>query len=151
VARVLRTAGILSGADAAALAAAWEASLEPRLQEASLLAAFDVARMARASSTVDGIVVGEVIRAERAERAALQAELDAAGPSAAAAVERQAVLTRLDELAAKARRDPLGIGVVAGYVAAVDAQAIRLRAALAAAAGGWSRERAGVWLGSRAA
>jgi hypothetical protein len=45
---------------------------------------------------------------------------------------------RLEALVRTARRDPLGIGVVAGYVAAVELQAMRVRAALARVVVGWS-------------
>jgi vacuolar-type H+-ATPase subunit C/Vma6 len=61
-------------------------------------------------------------------------------------LDRGAALARLDGLARIARRDPLGIGPVAGYVAALEAGAIRLRAILAGLVGGWSRESVGSYL-----
>ncbi|NJD29875.1 MAG: hypothetical protein FIA92_16480 [Chloroflexi bacterium] len=149
--RLLGAVGVLATTAAMQLAAAWNATTDSARQEADLQAAIDGARLERAEWCRDGIVVARIIEAERAERASLAAELDVTGASAAAAAERMAVLARLDELAARAHRDPLGVGVVAGYVAAIEAQAIRLRAALAAASGGWSRERTNTWLMARAA
>ena len=51
--------------------------------------------------------------------------------------ERALTLERLDDEARFGRRDPLGVGTVIGYVAAVEAQAIRLRAILARVRAGW--------------
>jgi hypothetical protein len=64
-------------------------------------------------------------------------------------LERATTLARLDRLAAAGPRDPLGIGAVAGYVAAVEGQAIRLRAILARVAAGWSGQLVGTYMTAR--
>ncbi len=111
--------------------------------EAGLVEACLEARHARAAGgSGDAARVREILAAERAAEHAVFVELSAQGIEAAASLERQSTLARLDTLARRARRDPLGVGVVAGYVAAVEAQAIRLRAVLGRVSGRWSRERA---------
>lgn len=118
--------------------------------EANLMAAFDRARVARAAGRGgDAARVRAIIAAERADRAAVVGELRGEGASAAAHVERETTLARLDRLAAAGPRDPLGIGAVAGYVAAVEAQAIRLRAILARVAAGWSGQLVGTYMTAR--
>ena len=72
-----------------------------------------------------------LLRYEREAREATIIELNEAGPTIATVLERTTRLATLDALAALGRRDPLGIGAVAGYVSAVEAQAIRLRAMIA--------------------
>ena len=65
----------------------------------------------------------------------------------AALAERALTLERLDGQARSGRRDPLGIGTVVGYVAAVEAQAIRLRAILARVRAGWPAAFTAPYLG----
>ena len=139
--------GLMGRTAAEALARGFERDAEwPRL-EAGLVAASEAAREARAAGPgADAGLVRAVLAAERDERAEVAAELEHGGAAAAAELERTRSLARLDRLDATARRDPLGIGAVAGYVAAVEAQAIRLRAILAHVVAGWSRERTGAWL-----
>jgi vacuolar-type H+-ATPase subunit C/Vma6 len=118
--------------------------------EAGLVAAFDGARVARAAGRGgDAARVRAIIAAERADRETVVGELRGEGASAAAHVERETTLARLDRLAAAGPRDPLGIGAVAGYVAAVEAQAIRLRAILARVAAGWSGQLVGTYMTAR--
>ena len=101
------------------------------------------ARRARAAGAgADAVWVREFLSTERAAEHAVFVELSERGIEAAASLDRRSTLARLDLLARRARRDPLGIGVVAGYVAAVETQAIRLRAILGRVAGRWNRERA---------
>ena len=49
----------------------------------------------------------------------------------------ESTLARLDRLARLGRRDNLGIGAVAAYVAAVEAGSIRVRAVLTGLVAGW--------------
>lgn len=145
--RLLGRLGMISRADARSMAATLERDSEWASLEAKLFAASRAAREVRAAGPgVDAESVRSMIAAERAEADAVSAELGRTGAAAAAELERTRSLARHDRIAARAHRDPLGIGAVAGYVAAVDAQAIRLRAILARVASGWSRERAGSWL-----
>ncbi len=140
--------GLLRRTDAPLIAARAGAP-DRRLLEEFLLAGLDRARTDLATGRGDDAArVRQMLARERADRRTAARELREAGPSAAALVERTLVLDRLDELAAVGRRDPLGIGAVAGYVAAVEAEAIRVRAALARVISGWSPELAGAWLGS---
>jgi vacuolar-type H+-ATPase subunit C/Vma6 len=135
-------AGSFPGAEGAG--GAWEPV------EAGLMAAFDRARLARAAGRGgDAARVRAIIAAERADREAVAGELHGEGASAAAHMERATTLARLDRLAAAGPRDPLGIGAVAGYVAAVEAQAIRLRAILARVAAGWSGQLVGTYMTAR--
>ncbi len=118
--------------------------------EAALRKAFERARFARAAGRGGNAArVRAIIAAERADREAVAAELRGEGASAAANVERATTLARLDRLAAAGPRDPLGIGAAAGYVAAVDAQAIGLRAILARVAAGWSGQLVGTYMTAR--
>jgi len=72
--------------------------------------------------------VQALLAAEAAARDAVAAALTTAGPAAAAVVERALCLSRGAALDRRAHRDPLGIGPVAAYVAAVELAALRLRA-----------------------
>jgi vacuolar-type H+-ATPase subunit C/Vma6 len=133
--------GIVGRADAAALRTGVEDRRGLRWLEEQFVAAIDRARDERATGPGrDAAVVRELLAAERAERTMTEAELAEAGPASAWFSERAGRLARLDAVAARGRRDPLGIGAVAGYVAAVEAQAIRLRASLTAIVAGWSPE-----------
>jgi hypothetical protein len=139
VGRVLARAGLVSASASRTIGAGGLSDL--RGLEVRLVHAFDDARNARAAIRGGAArQVRDLLVEERAERDAVVAELRDAGPSAAWLVERSAALARLDRLARMGPRDPLGIGAVAGYVAAVEAQAIRMRAALARIASGWGRE-----------
>jgi hypothetical protein len=112
-----------------------------RWLEERLVAAVDRARDDRAAGPgANAATVRKLLAAERAERIATEAELAEAGPSAAWFAERSSRIARLDAVARRGPRDPLGIGAVAGYVAAVEVQAIRLRASLTAIVAGWSPE-----------
>lgn len=107
--------------------------------EATLAEAVEAARSMRAAGrSEDARFVQELLRREAAERRAVAAELEAGGVASALRLERGLVLARLNELVRRARRAPLSIGPVAGYVAAVELQAIRLRAILARLRSGWS-------------
>jgi vacuolar-type H+-ATPase subunit C/Vma6 len=153
VARLLVRHGVLVREDAAALAAHRNEGADAEALERDVAIAFDAARRRRAAAgpREAGALVSGQLDAERDEAAAVDAELRSNGADAATDLERQLRLARLDRRAARARRDPLGIGVAIGYVAAVEAETIRLRAALAAVSSGWSRERAGAWLAAGAA
>jgi vacuolar-type H+-ATPase subunit C/Vma6 len=119
-------------------ALAADISLWPSL-EAALVEAIEHARLARASGRgSEAATVRRSIGEEARIRSFVLDELEASGLAAASALDRFETLRRLDRLAAVGRRDPLGVGAVAGYVAAIEAQAIRLRAALARTASGWS-------------
>jgi vacuolar-type H+-ATPase subunit C/Vma6 len=153
LARASSLAGILERAAAAGLLARIDGRGVARLGEGgrpaaevelALVAAMDAARRERASgSSQDARRVTEIIKGELAVRAAASAEALEAGVAAAALGERDAALSRLDLLAKLGRRDPLGIGAVAGYVAAVEAGAIRLRATLTGIIAGWPTDLVG--------
>ena len=131
--------GILEAADAARVAAAMRAGVADSRAEDLLVGAADRARDARAAGRgADAAQVRHLLADERIARAAAVAELLSTGAAAASLVERTATAARLEALARAARRDPLGIGAVAGYVAAVELQAMRIRAALARVVVGWS-------------
>jgi hypothetical protein len=68
------------------------------------------------------------------------------GVAGAADHERTAVLGWLDGITRRSRRDPLGMAAVAGYVAALEAMTIRLRAALARVRDAWPAELVGSYL-----
>ncbi len=144
---MLTRAQLVGRRDAAALRGLLEAR-EPWEQfEAALVEALDRARIVRAEGrAAEAALVRAILDREHADRLAAWDELAQTGASAAALAERSATLARLDDLARLGRRDPLGIGAVAGYVAAVEAQAIRLRAVMARVAAGWSGELVGTYL-----
>lgn len=141
--RLLGEAGVIEVRAARRLAALCDRGEAWVTVEAGLADACFEARRARATGTGAAAAhVREVLAAEHAAAHAVVVELSEQGIESAASLERRSTLARLDQLARRARRDPLGIGVVAGYVAAVEAQAIRLRAILGRVAGRWNRERA---------
>jgi vacuolar-type H+-ATPase subunit C/Vma6 len=149
VLRLLARAGVIDAREAGNMATASRNPEDRATVEAALLAAWAHARRERAAGGGrDAALVREIIAAELAAEQEMLGELAAHGLDAAVRAERGATLTRLDALARRARRDPLGIGVVAGYVAAVEAQAIRLRAILGRVGGRWDRERVAAWLPS---
>lgn len=137
--------GLLGPETAASLAALVEAaatSSEPEARtaatEAGLRAAVERSRAARARGRgPDATFVRALLAGEAADRDAVAAELAAAGPAPAAFLERALLLTRWSALERGAYRDPLGIGPVAAYVAAVELTVVRLRAVLARVAGAW--------------
>ncbi|HSL33460.1 MAG TPA: V-type ATPase subunit [Candidatus Limnocylindrales bacterium] len=117
---------------------------KPERVERAIVEASDRARLARAAGRGPNVrAVREVIEAEMATRATAAWTTREDGAGIAAPGERDATLARLDRLARLGRRDPLGVAAVAGYVAAVEALSIRLRAALAGAAAGWSPDLVG--------
>ena len=137
----LAATGLLSRSDTHRLAAGIEARRGQRWLEDRLTEAFDRARDERAAGGgQDARFVRAILAAERAERAMIAAELLDEGPGTAWLVERSTSLPRLDRQARQGPRDPLGIGAVAGYVSAVEAQAIRLRACLTRIVAGWGPE-----------
>jgi vacuolar-type H+-ATPase subunit C/Vma6 len=139
--RGLASTGLLPRVETRAIIAGVEAHRGQRWLEDRLTAAFDVARGERAGGGgPDALHVRSVLEAERAERAIVARELLDAGPGTAWLVERAASLARLDRQASRGPRDPLGIGAVVGYVSAVEAQAIRLRAVLTRIVAGWGPE-----------
>ncbi len=146
--RELARLDLLERRDAAALAEASERGVPPGELEASLHAAWDRARSARA---VDARDDGELVRAElareRRDRAAVRDVLLGTGAADAAALERRLALERMERLARRARRQPLGIAPVLGYHAALEHQALLLRAMSVRAGGDPRVEHAGVFAG----
>ncbi len=152
--RALGPIGVVSEGAAAALgasavAAASAATPEERAAatEAALQAAIERSRRNRAAGRgADAAAVRALLAAEAADRDAVAAELAVAGPASAAVLERAMCLSRWAALDRRAHRDPLGIGPVAAYVAAVELAAIRLRAVGARIAGAWREEDASQFL-----
>ncbi len=146
--RVLVRAGVLTAAEARTLSSDASGQDQRRLEE-RVVHAFDTARERRAAGRGEAARrVRAILADERAVRTAVVAELGDAGPSAAWLVERSLTLTRLDRIARLGPRDPLGIGSVAGYAAAIEAQAIRLRASLARVVSGWGQDLLVPFLGA---
>lgn len=128
-----RVPGLIGAAQASADPSGWAAF------EAALGEAVEAARLRRAMGPSENArFVEQLLRREAAERRAVAAELEAGGVASALRLERGLVLARLNELVRRARRAPLSIGPVAGYIAAVELQAIRLRAILARLRSGWT-------------
>jgi ATP synthase (C/AC39) subunit len=127
--RELARLGLLDRREALALADAAEGGGPPGELEVSLRDAWDRARGARAVDAGDD---GELVRAELAkecrDRDAVRDVLLGTGAADAAALERQLALERMERLARRARRQPLGIAPVLGYRAALEHQALLLRA-----------------------
>jgi vacuolar-type H+-ATPase subunit C/Vma6 len=145
--RSLERADLIAHADAVSIVTALRSGIGQRELEERLVAAFDASRAEWAAGHgPDARAVRTILAREREDRDAVQDELTAGGASAASLVERTVTLARLDELARTGRRDPLGIGSVAGYVASVEAQAIRLRASLARVVAGWGHDLVGTYL-----
>lgn len=125
---------------------------DPAEIEAMLLAAWDRARMHRAAGAGgDAVNVRDMLAEEARDRAAVREELAAGGAAGASLVERSLAFRRSERRARVARRDPNGIGPVAGYVAAVEDETVRLRVASARLSGGWTREVARSYLAAGAA
>lgn len=131
-------AGLLTRTDARAVARLADTGARPEAIEAALVAALDAARRGRANGPSDDARrVRGIIDDELTVRSAASAEATQAGVAAAASSERESTLARLDRLARLGRRDNLGIGAVAAYVAAVEAGSIRVRAVLTGLVAGW--------------
>jgi hypothetical protein len=144
---ILAVLGLVDHAAVGELRVAADPLVPPERWESALQDAIDRTRAAWAAGRgSDAAVVREALADERRARDAAVAELADGDSAGAATLDRGSALARLDGLAHVARRDPLGIGPVAGYVAAVEAGAIRLRAILAGLVGGWSRESVGSYL-----
>lgn len=137
----------LIDAGEAARLARTSAGLTDAELEAALGVAWARAKRARADGAgPDAAFVRRLLDEEDAERRSVAEELSTGGSGVGALVERGIHLARLDRVAAKSLRDPGGIGPVAAYVAAVEAQAIRLRTVLARLSAGWSVEMARSYL-----
>lgn len=140
-------ADVLDRGDAGLIAAAETQGTRSADLEAMLQAAIERSRWARTNGRgPDAAAVRRLLDHERADREAVVIELSEAGPGFATLLDRSTKLARLDALAAGGRRDLLGIGAVAGFVAAVEAQAIRLRAMVARVRAHWSAEDAAPYL-----
>ncbi len=138
---VLCRLGILGGRAARALARAAEAGTAPEALEARLDEAWWRARWRRAEgSGEDAAAVRDLMRGEVAERRRVREALQAGATADAAWRERQLLGERLARLERRGHHDPLGIATVAGYVAAVEAQALRLRSILAGLPGQTGRQ-----------
>ena len=133
--------GVISRADARSIVAAETRGADGGSVEATLKAAIEGARRERVEGRgEEAAALRRLLEHEQAAMELAIVELGEAGPMMATVVERTARLARLDALAALGRRDPLGLGAVAGYVAAVEAQAIRLRAMIARVRVHWTAE-----------
>jgi vacuolar-type H+-ATPase subunit C/Vma6 len=135
--RGLAAHALLEPADAKALtdAAAREA---PAALEGDLVDGWARARRRRARARGrNAALVRRLLAEEEGERREVREELRSGDAGGAALVERALRLGRLRRLARAGRRDELGIGAVAGYVAAVELQVLALRTVLARVAGGW--------------
>jgi hypothetical protein len=145
--RPLVDRGIIPADDAAAIAAAQTRGAGSAQIESQLQAAFDRARWQRIDVRGgEAAALRRLLELERDAREATMVELTEAGPTLATVLDRTTRLAALDMLSALGRRDPLGIGAVAGYVAAVEAQAIRVRAMIARVRARWSAEDAAPYL-----
>jgi hypothetical protein len=115
--------------------------------EGALVRAVHTARLLRArGGGADAAEVRALLAAEAADRAAVAAELATRGPAAAAVLERTLALARWADRVRRAHRDPLGVGPVVAFVAAVELAVVRLRAVIAQVAGGWHEEEAAAYL-----
>lgn len=145
--RPLVERGVISRADAVPIVAALTRGAVSAQVESLLQAAVDRARRARLDVRGgEAAALRRLVAQEGMARQAAVVELSEAGPTLATALERSTRLGRLDALSDLGRRDPLGIGSVAGYVAAVEAQAVRLRAMIARVCARWSAEDAAPYL-----
>ena len=142
---LLGRAGLLSAADQRLLAGTIDGPW-PRTEQI-LVEALDRTRLRRAvGRSTDARYVRELIERELFDRRQATAELAASGVATAALVERTSTLARLDDVAAAGRTEPLGIRPVAAYVAAVGAEAIRLRVVVARVVAGWTAAMARPYL-----
>ncbi len=145
--RPLVDRGVIARADALPIIAAEARGARSAEVESLLLAAIDRARWERVSvGGGEAAALRRLLEHEQEAREATVVELGKAGPTLATMLDRTTRLARLDTLGALGRRDLLGIGAVAGYVAAVEAQAIRLRAMVAKVRARWTAEDATPYL-----
>lgn len=145
--RPLVDRGVITRDDAKHITAAEIRGVGSAGVESMLQAAVDRGRWERVSvGGHEAAALRRLLEHEGADREATIVELGEAGPTLATVLDRTTRLARLDALGALGRRDPLGIGAVAGYVAAVEAQAIRLRAMVARIRARWSAEDAAPYL-----
>lgn len=122
---------------------------EPAELEAALDGAWMSARRSRATGPgADAEHVRRLLDEEMQDRRKVADEMEAGGPDGAALVERCLILGRADRLARAAHRDPLGIEPAVGYVAAIEAETVRLRVIINRLAAGWSRHIAAAYLGA---
>ncbi len=141
--RELARLEVIGSGDAARLARDAERGTPPEQLEASLHEAWDRAREARAQDAgEDGRLVLDEIGRERSDRLAVRDMLRSAGLDDAARLERHLALGRMARLGRRARREPLGVAPVVGYRAALEHQALQLRAAMARPAAAWDVDRA---------
>jgi vacuolar-type H+-ATPase subunit C/Vma6 len=145
--RPLVDRGIITRDDAMQIIAAETRVADSAHIESMLQTAIDRARWARVNVRGDeAAALRRLLEHEQTAREATIVELGQAGPALATVVDRTMRLAMFDALSTLGRRDPLGIGAVAGYVAAVEAQAIRLRAMVARVRARWSAEDAAPYL-----
>jgi hypothetical protein len=144
---------LIDPADVGVLAASADFAAGARAEgwprfEANLTAAVERHRDARLTGRgADVDLVRRALAREATDRRAVLRELAEGGTALATLAERALTLERLDGQARSGRRDPLGIGTVIGYVAAVEAQAIRLRAIVARVRAGWPAAFTASYLG----
>lgn len=139
--RPLVDRSIVSRSDAVSIAAAQTRGVASAKVESMLQAAVDRARWERVEVRgSEAAALRRLFEQEGTARKTFVLELAESGPTLATVLERTTRLARLDALSALGRRDPLGVGAVAGYVAAVEAQAIRLRAMIARVRARWTVE-----------
>ena len=139
--------GLLLPEDGLRLGAAAAADAPTERFERAYSVAVQRARLERAAGGGEeaGFVRATLIEEHRIREVAAREAVDL-GLADAADHERSAYLAWLDSTARRARRDPLGMAAVAGYVAAVEAMTIRLRAALARVRNAWPVELVGSYL-----
>ncbi len=146
--RELARLDLLDRREAARLADAAERGVPPGELEVSLCDAWERARSARAADAgEDGDLVGGELQRERRDRAAVRDALRDTGAADAAALERRLALERMERLARRARRQPLGVAPVLGYHAALEHQALLLRAISARLGGSPPVDGAGAFEG----
>lgn len=98
--------------------------------DALLRAGIETAREARIPGRDrESLRVRAIVESERADLEAV-AHASATHSPQAALIERAATLARLDRLAREDGTDPTGVGTVAGHVAGLEAEALRLRTRL---------------------
>jgi hypothetical protein len=145
---VIASTGLIGREDRAKLVDAASDRSRPEVFEAAFTAACDRARDRRADGRgTDQELVRQTLAHERTDRARIVDELRDNGPLAASLAERAAALERFDDLARRGRRHPLGVGTVIGYIAALEAQAVRLRAVLARVRAEWPVDALDPYLG----
>jgi vacuolar-type H+-ATPase subunit C/Vma6 len=143
---LLARLGLIDRIDAGRLAGAF-ADGDPAEFEAMLAAAWNRLRLRRAAGPgPDAEKVRSMMAEDARDESVVRAELAEGGAAGASLVERSLAFARLDRRAHLARREPDGIGPVCGYVAAIEAQTIRMRLASVRLSAGWTREVARSYL-----